>query len=282
MSLMSRHALALLAAGQPLPLAGRLLLDEVQGREVAVDAATGNEVSPVEGTWVLSDEGEASDGNLVMQEWDLTRANRAGIHVLWHHTRDPLVGAAALGRWMDLTVRTGVPDTVGRCLTGKIEWAETVPAGAAHIRAQVEQKMLRGVSIGWIPGAMTPRGQLDPADPRYREPVDEGCGPEEGFVMGSPEEPNELVETSLTSVIAQPRAYARARLGEGASRAVEALRAGHDPRGGDLERLLALVADHPRVQRFLAAREERLIARIRAELGMPAPSTNTLPWQRKG
>lgn len=276
--MLNRHSTVLMLAGQPLPLTARLLMDRRRrAGEVAVDGETGAEVAASSGTWVLSDEGEASDGNIVVQEWDLSRAERSGVCVLYNHGRDPVLGAAVLGRWGDLRVVEGLPDTTGRALVGRIEWAASLPAQGAHVPRQVDEGMLRGVSVGWIPGAMTPRGELDPEHPHFREGIDDGCGPEEGYIMGSPEEPNELVETSLTPTPAQPRAYARARLVDGAERAVEGLLAGREIRAGDLDRLLAVVHDHPRVQRWLQRRDDLLIERLRAELARNPANLATPP-----
>ena len=283
MSLLSRHALVLALAGQPLPLSGRLLDDvTLRGTRAVIDPVTGQEVAVEAGTWVLSDEGEAADGNIVLGEWDLTRAARSNINVLYHHTQDPVLGALVLGRWVDFVQVTGLPDTVGRALCAKIEWANDLPPTALHIPGQVKQGMLRGASIGWLAGSMTPRGDLHPDDPRYREPQDDGCGLRmEGYVMGSKEAPNELVETSLTPIPSRATAYARARLQEGAQRAATALSRGEPVRPADMDRLLASLADHPRVRSFLdhreAQMEARLLLKLRATPPAPTPTPTPTP-----
>ena len=248
---LAQHTRHLARLGQPVPLVGRLLMDRTwAGRAVALDAA-GNEAAPSALVYVLSDEGEATDGNIVRQEWNLDRATSCGLHVLWSHQMDQRVGSIPLGLWQDFQVLDGIPGAVGRSLLATAdldEIASTTPLDKADLIVQARAKRLRGVSIGWIPGAMTPRGQLPPEDPAYRDPQEDFCGdPAEGFVMGTPEQPNELIEASLTPTPAQPRAHARARLVQGAERGVNDLLAGRTPTPGDLSRVLAVLGSDARV-----------------------------------
>lgn len=273
---LATHTRTLARLGQPLPLLGRLLTDRTRrGREVVLDAA-GNEAPPSALVYVLSDEGEASDGNIVLQEWDLSRATSCGLHVLWSHQMDERMGSIPLGLWQDFQVTEGVDGTVGRCLLATAdldEIANTTPLDKADLIVQARAKRLRGVSIGWIPGAMTPRGQLDESDPHFRESEEDMCGdPAEGFVMGTPSQPNELIEASLTPTPSQSRAHARSRLLAGADRAVAAIGRGETAAPADLSRLLAVLGADPRVRTWA----RRLIRAEVAAHVAPAPAPDFL------
>src|SRR5687767_6439243 len=98
------HVAARLLGGRPLPLLGRLLADTTRrGEYVALDPATGGELSDRDDrpAFVLSTEAEATDGHIVRQHWNLSRAGKVGIPVLWNHNQDVL-----LGQWQELTVHS--------------------------------------------------------------------------------------------------------------------------------------------------------------------------------
>lgn len=262
-----RHGLALLLAGQPLPLLGRLLTDTWKGREIAVDPQAGTEVRRSDGWWVLTDEGEATDSHVLRGFWDFRR-DEGAINVLYDHGLESSPhGSMPMGRWVELGTHEGVPNTVGRATLGRIRWAEGI-AWIDEVRSLVDQDILRSASTRWLPGFTIRRGELDPSDPLYREPVDGFCGPEEGFVMGSPEQPNEMVENSLTPMPAQYRAHARTRYHLGADRAAHQALRGEPIADGDFSRLLARVAQDARATAFLDARIEAAVAR---RLGDSAP-----------
>lgn len=250
----SSHLTALLLAGQPLPMIGRLLVDrQANGTEVAVDPTTAQQVRRSDATWVLSDEGEATDGHVLRQEWDFKRAN-AGIPIMYDHGQESSpMGSFPVGRWTDLRIAQPgeVPDTVGRALLARAVWAQGIHE-AERMRSLVDQDILRAVSVRWLPGLQVRRSELDPSDPLWRAPAEDDCGfPAEGFVMGSPDQPNELVEASLTPTPAQPRAYARRRLDAGAERAVQALGRGGEPTPSDFSRLLARLSADARVRAWI-------------------------------
>lgn len=265
---LAAHARALLVAGQPLPIVGRLLTDRtVRGAEVVLDGDTGREARASEGTWVLSDEGDATDGHILRQFWNLRRGN-AAINVLYDHGQSSSPkGSMPMGRWEDFAVVAGLPDTVGRATTARIRWAEDID-WIDEVRKLVDQRILVSVSTRWIPGAIVRRGELDPSDPHWSKAIDGPCGPEEGFVMGSEAEPNEMIENSLTPTPAQSRAYARTRLDEGAGRALDAVARGVEPTEADLSRLLARLANEPRVRAYL---QHLIAAEVRRHTPAAAP-----------
>lgn len=265
---LAAHARALLVAGQPLPIVGRLLTGRtVRGAEVVLDGDTGREARASEGTWVLSDEGDATDGHILRQFWNLRRGN-AAINVLYDHGQSSSPkGSMPMGRWEDFAVVAGLPDTVGRATTARIRWAEDID-WIDEVRKLVDQRILVSVSTRWIPGAIVRRGELDPSDPHWSKAIDGPCGPEEGFVMGSEAEPNEMIENSLTPTPAQSRAYARTRLDEGAGRALDAVARGVEPTEADLSRLLARLANEPRVRAYL---QHLIAAEVRRHTPAAAP-----------
>jgi hypothetical protein len=236
-------------------LVGRLVR-EVAASVPAVEGLT-QDMAGYKPKFVISTEGEATDNNIVRQFWDLQRAEGVGVPCLWNHDPDEL-----LGRWEELTVEQvdGKP-----ALCGRIRFDQNDPEAKLR-QLQVRDGILSGISVGWIPGAMIRRGDLDPSDPLYKEPVDGPCGPEEGYVMGSPEQPNILMEGTLTPVPADPAAVVTERLARKAQAELEAAQ-----RGGpvSVEALLAVAADHPKVRAFLQQM-------VRAELGNPAPAAPTL------
>ena len=284
-SLYRRHVAALLRAGRAPALVGSLLVRDASPRtgfatraaelpaaDVADPAADPTDADP---EFVLSTEGEASDDNIVLQHWDFSRAAGPGIPVLWCHEQR----GALLGQWEDLAVEdvAGADGTTRRRTVGRCVLDREVPQAELY-RGQIKRRVLRAVSTGWRPGAMTRRGELDPADPYYREAVDGYCGPEEGYVMGSAEEPNVLIECSLVSCPADPEAFLVGRLYDRA--AVQLERAGvpveRDSGLGSMDAVLAVLAGDPRVRSWLvrtmleAAEVRAAILSIRGEPGAPS------------
>lgn len=189
--------------------------------------------------FIISTEGEATDHNIVRQFWDLQRAEGVGVPCLWNHDPDEL-----LGRWEELVVE----DVNGKpALMGRIRFDQNDPEAKLR-QLQVRDGILSGISVGWIPGAMIRRGELPPDDPLYREPVDGMCGPEEGYVMGSPESPNILMEGTLTPVPADPAAVVTERLYRKAQTELEAAQ-----RGAPLtiDAVAVALSEHPSTRSFL-------------------------------
>lgn len=250
MHLYARHAAEMIRQGRPLDLVGRLLTARREsGADVLLDPKTGGELaadgSP---TWVLSTDGEATDGNILRQEWDVTTRATAGIPVLWNHST-----AVVYGRWVDL--QTGdleVDGRPGRALFGRSDFDLAKPE-AAEFRRQVGAGYIGGCSVRWIPGVKVRRGSLPSTDPAYRAPEDGLCGPEEGYCMGTREHPNELVECSLVACPADTRAVVTQRLMERADRAAQASNA------ADFDALLAVLGSDERVRAFLDSRISALL-----------------------
>lgn len=233
----------------PYFLVGRLLSDvDTVGREVALDPVTGGEVRDDRPAFILSTEGEASDGNIVRQHWDLSRASGVGVPVLWSHDPQHL-----RGQWEDLKVMD-LP--TGRSLVGRARLS-TTNAHAIELRDMIREGILRAVSVGWQPGASVRRGALAKDDPFYRDAEDGDCGEaREGLVMGTASNPNHLIECSLVSTPADPRAVVTARILASGERSAEALvRSGTLPiEPKILASLLRAVAADPTARAHIGAR----------------------------
>ena len=272
------HRTALLASGRPLPILGRLLADHKRDGSVALlDPDTGNELSREDDrpAFVLSDEGEATDGHILRMFWDTSRAepDGPGIPILWNHNADIL-----LGQWQDMGPRQLVVRGIdGRRLTAR-GYFDPEDDLAQKRKGQIKRGIVNATSIKWIPGERTRRSKLPPDDPWYRGAEEDECGqPAEGSVMGSERQPNHAVEASLVSTPAQVTAVVTQRLVDGAERAATGLLSGRDVSGGDFDRLLSRVASDPRANGFLrrlihAELEARLqatradmVAELRAE-----------------
>lgn len=252
MSLLRSHATARLRHGDPLPLIGYVLADYRRDVPVLLDPQTGGELaaSDPRPAFILSSEREATDGHIVRQHWNLKRGmdgGGVGIPVLWNHDRDIL-----LGQWQELEVRTDLEvqgETIGPALMGRA-MMDSSDIAQERLR-QIRAGILRATSIRWIPGASVRRGELPTDDPHYREPVDGPCGPEEGEVMGTLEEPNRAIEASFVTTPADEMAIATGRLFAGASRAIDAIQRGEAARPADLDRLLAVVGNDKRVRAWV-------------------------------
>jgi len=235
----SSLAVARLLQGNPLELQGRLLTDRREDGSLALlDPTTGNELRAEElPAFVLSTEGEATDGNILRQFWNLERANAAGVPVLWGHNPDRL-----LGQWRSLEV---IDLNGERVLVGRADLDLALPEGETR-RRQIREGYLSAVSVRWTPGELVRRGELDESDPLYREPEDDWCDmPAEGYVMGSERSPNTLIECSLVTTPADPRAIVTARAQARAAASIDqALRGGP----ADLDRILPALGGDDRVR----------------------------------
>jgi hypothetical protein len=255
----------LLRSGRPAPLAGSLLMERRDGAPVLLDPDTGNELRDGDlPAFVLATEGEATDGNILRMHWNLGRAEAGGVPVLWMHNH-----GALLGVWRDV----GMRDLEGGpALVARPELDEEDPEGAKRAR-QIRKGYLSNVSVGWRPGALTPRGDLPEDHPLYREPVEDWCGERaEGYLMGSEEQPNELFEGSLVSIGADPRAHALRWLNSAPGSLERALRGeAEDP---DFDRLIARIAAHPRAAAGLERLIRAAVADALATRETPTP-TNT-------
>lgn len=237
----------------PYFLVGRLLSDvDTVGREVAIDPTTGNEVRDDRPAFILSTEGEASDGNIVRQHWDLSRASSVGVPVLWSHDPEQL-----RGQWEDLKVMD-LP--TGRSLVGRARLS-TTNTHAIELRDMIREGILRAVSVGWQPGASVRRGALGKDDPFYRDAEDGDCGEaREGLVMGTASNPNRLIECSLVSTPADPRAVVTARMVASADRAAELIRSGVVPTDGrSIESLYRSVSADPRARAYIGSTAVRAV-----------------------
>lgn len=244
---------------------GHILGEQHGERFVMLDPTTGGELAQADRSapwFVLSTQDEATDGNIVLQHWDLSRAESCGVPVLWNHDADVL-----LGTWRDLGVRQreGGPALMGR------PYLDTGDAVAANRQRQIEAGHLRGMSVGWIPGDLVRRGELPEGSPYRREMREDECGlPAEGYAMGSPTNPNRLVEVSLTPVPAQAEAHIVDRM---LSRGGDHI--GRAARGEpyDVDVVLATLAGTPKVRAFI----DRLVRAAVAEAMTRTPSATPSP-----
>lgn len=142
----------------------------------------------------------ATDNNIVLQYWDLSRQDTVGIPVLdSHDTR------RSIGNWTNLRVETinGVES-----LTGEIRWNPHEPL-AIQREKEFKDEFLNAVSVRWIPGFQIRRSELPKDSPYYAPPSEDECGyPNEGYLMGSAEVPNRMLEASTTFLPADDTAVA--------------------------------------------------------------------------
>lgn len=254
-----------LLSGRPVYTSGRLLVDDTRETPVLLDPDTGGELGEKRlPAFVLSTERSATDGHIVMQEWDLSRGDTVGIPILWaHNSRGDL-----LGQWRDLGVRS-LDD--GRKLIGRADFDMGLPI-AAEKAGQALRGYARSVSIGWQPGATTRRGELPKDHPHYAEAREDECGqPAEGLVMGTAAAPNRLFECSLVPVPADDGAFAIERSFQAAERALSGSLVA--PEARDLDTILAAVAGHPAARAWIRQQLRQLVdERFAALASPPAPA----------
>lgn len=128
--------------------------------------------------FVMSTSSPDSYGDIVEQDWDLSQFRRNPIALFMHDADDPL------GTWSDVAVRGGA-------LTGFLTLA--APGTSEEIdtvRALLEQRILRAVSVGFTPGTAEP---INPKDPLS------------GYRLSG----NKLLECSVVSIPANDEALMR-------------------------------------------------------------------------
>jgi len=162
----------------------------------------------------------------------------------------------------------------GRELRAQADFSRDVPM-AVQALAMIRSDHLRSVSVGWRPGFRTLRGDL-PADHKwYRAPMTDDCGTRiEGYVMGRADQPNRLMEASVTPLPSDPAATSVGARFAAGERAVVELAAGGRVSGVDIASALLVLRDNPSVHRFLSVHNAALEARIaalEARLASPTP-----------
>ena len=216
----------------------------------------------------LSTEGEATDGHIVRQFWDLSRMGTVQIPVLYNHKRDH-----HLGRWDELVVEGEGAD---RALYGRAVFDVEDEEGA-RVAGKVRRGFVPGVSVNWIPGAVVRRSDLPKTDPLYREPMEDECGlPAEGYVMGTEEEPNVLMEASIVTVAADASAYVTERTERAAKALARELPASLGVKAADLGSLLDGLAADPRVRTWARSMIRQELRAERAA-STSTPTTPTAP-----
>lgn len=119
-------------------------------------------------------------GDIVEQDWDL-RAFRKNPIALWAHQSD-----APIGTWEKVAVRENR-------LIGRINLAEKGTSDLIDtLRSLIEQRILKAVSVGFLPREMEPLDEDDPWG---------------GYRLAN----NELMECSLCSIPANPHAISLAK-----------------------------------------------------------------------
>ena len=259
MNLALRSALSLaIQARDVLWTHGSLVTANVRdtGVEVLL-GADGNELRadalPV---FRLSTDGEASDGNILDQEWDLSRIEGGIAPILGNHRLGQGM-EFGLGNWRNariVDVERVLPDgkkMPGRELHAEADYDMADPV-AAGVAGKVRRKYLRSTSVGWRPGFRVLRGDL-PKDHRwYREAKTDDCGTRiEGYVMGRAGDPNLFVEGSMTPIPSDPGAT---EVDGGrvfhAARDLGALSRGERVSGVDLGAVLLAVRGRPGVREW--------------------------------
>lgn len=272
-----RSALALaIQARDVLWTTGTVLADSTREGQFVPLGEDGQELrADARPVFRLSTDGEAEDGNILDQEWDLTRSERGIAPILANHTTRN-EAPFGLGQWRNARVVTAGQ---ARELHAEADFTRIVPLGA-QAEDLVRAGYLRAVSVGWRPGFRTLRGDL-PKDHRwYRAPMTDDCGTRiEGYVMGRSDEPNRLIEATMTPIPADPGALQvdgqRAAL---AVRDLAHLAQGERASGADLGTLLLAIRGRPGVREWVRTvlREELATADgralLRSLLAEPAPT----------
>lgn len=263
-------------SGRSIPLVGRLMMGATTlGASVLLDPETGGELrAEALPAFIMSTEGEAGDDHILRQHWDLSRSadhGSVGIPVIWSHAAKGENSRAIYGQWTGL----GVRDIGGKKLCGRTNLDMDIENGREAM-GQIRRGFLRSISVGWSPGALSRRGSLDVLDPWYREPIDDECGqPAEGFIMGTPEQPNVLLEGSLCAVPSDPAAYVTERTYAAAERFLDGIgRAATSPRSSmpaDIDALLLLVRDHSGARAWISREIRAIVSADRAPSPQSAP-----------
>lgn len=263
-------------SGRSIPLVGRLMMGATtMGASVLLDPETGGELrAEALPAFIMSTEGEAGDGHILRQEWDLSRSadlGGVGIPVIWSHVAKGENSRTIYGQWTGI----GVRDIDGKKLCGRTNLDMDIENGREAM-GQIRRGFLRAVSVGWNPGEVTRRGALEPSDLLYLPPVDDECGqPAEGLVMGSAASPNRLLEASLCAVPSDPAAYVTERTYAAAERFLDGIgRATTSPRASmpaDIDALLLLVRDHPGARAWISREIRAIVSADRAPSPQSAP-----------
>lgn len=243
-----RSALALaIMAREVQYTSGALLTDAKRDGAAALLGADGNELKPeAMPVFRLSTDGEAEDGNILEQFWDLTRAEQGIAPILMNHRVIGNDAPFGLGVWRSANV---VTVGKGRELHAEADFDMGDPVGAAAA-GKVRRGFLRSVSVGWRPGGKMLRGDLPKDHPRYRAPMTDDCGTRiEGYTMGTEGDPNRLIEASMTPIPSDPGATQVDRMAR-ASRDAAPLAAGERVSGVDLGGLLLALRGRPGVREW--------------------------------
>lgn len=148
------------------------------GAKLLYKAGQQSEADPF--VFVMSTPTPDRAGDIVVQNWKLRNFRRNPI-ALWSHQNSQPIGA-----WKNVSVQDGN-------LVGRLELAARGTSQRIdELRGLVEQRILRAVSVGFIPESYEP---LDPEDPWG------------GYLLDD----NELLECSLCSIPMNPDALSQVR-----------------------------------------------------------------------
>lgn len=157
--------------------------EPMEGEEMAEDA-------PTSYRFILSDAQPDRARDIVDQSWMLEDFNRNPVAPFGHDYSQP-----AVGTWRGVAVRNGV-------LSGRlIPFATESYPLSMTVAAQLAAKVLRTVSVGFLPQTLLWRADLPEGDPRAAE---------QGFVFIN----NHLIECSPVPVPMNPRALMRQFIAE--------------------------------------------------------------------
>lgn len=244
----TRTALALaIMARDTLCTAGGLVTALHRDATVLI-GADGNELKPgAMPVFRLSTDGEAEDGNILEQHWDLSRAESGIAPILANHRVLGTDAPYGLGLWRNARVVDGPS---GRELHADADFDMEDPV-AERVAGKVRRAYLRSVSVGWRPGGRMLRGDLPKDHPRYRAPQTDDCGTRiEGYTMGTEGDPNRLIEASMTPIPSDPGAVqVDGKRSAMAMRDIEALATG-GRMSGDVGSLLLAIRDRPGVREW--------------------------------
>lgn len=128
-------------------------------------------------------------GDIVEQVWDLSAFEENPVILQNHDHNAPVVGRA---------IGTSIDEGGNLRIDIEFDTDDTNPDGQ-RIASQFDRGFMRAVSVGFLPGSVTPRSKLPASDPRKAE---------FGFILGSKDAPNHLLELSAVSIPANPSALA--------------------------------------------------------------------------